>query len=473
MATPVPPSGEAPVTLAQVLDRQAALQWHEALAIVLELGDVLQRSGRLATPGIAELASVAITPAGTVQVLPGGREGRRPVTDFVHILRALLPADQPVQLRLMLSTAGSDAGEYATIEQLLAALRYYERPGRTEIIRGVYARAHATPPLTHREEPARDVAPPPAAPVRRRRLGKRWVAVGGAAAVCAAAIWVVIELRDDRTAGPDGPAESSIAADAWELIGELARVVTDGARSGLTAIRTRIGSEPEPPAVEEAASPAATPARTDQPAAPASDASPGTASAADAAGSTPLDTATSVAGAAEAPPVDTATSVAGAAEAPPVDTATSVAGAAGAPPLDAATSVAGAAGAPPLDAATSVPARDEGRRGEAQEGGGAEVASSEPAERIYSSNDIGVTPPVTVRPQMPVLPPPGVPADALGIVEVVVSDTGEVESVKLLSPPRNVHERMILSAVKTWQFQPAMKDGRAVRFRHLIPITLP
>ena len=428
MATPVPPSGEAPVTLAQVLDRQASLQWHEALAIVLELGDVLQRSGRLATPGIAELAYVAITPAGAVQVLPGGREGRRPVTDFVHILRVLLPADQPVQLRLVLATAGSDAGDFATIEQLSDALRYYERPGRTDIIRGVYARAHDVPPLTHREEPARDMAPPPPAPVRRRRLGKWWVAVGGAAAVCAAAIWLVVELRDDRTTGPDGPVEPSIAADAWELIGELGRVVTDGARSGLTAIRTRIGSEPEPPAVEEAASPAATPARTDQPTAPAlSDASPGTASAAGAGESTPLDTATSVAG---------------------------------------------AAGAPPLDAATSVPARDEGRSGDAQEGGGAEVASSEPAERIYSSNDIGVTPPVTVRPQMPVLPPPGVLADALGVVEVIVSDTGVVESVRLLSPPRNLHERMILSAVKAWQFQPAMKDGRAVRFRHLIQITL-
>jgi len=311
----------------------------------------------------------------------------------------------------MLATVGSDAGEFATIEQLSDALRYYERPGRTEIIRGVYARAHAAPSLTHREEPAQDVAPPPPAPVRRRPLGKRWVAVGGAAAVCAAAIWLVVELRDDRTAGPDAPAESSIAADAWELIGELGRVVRDEARSGLAAIRTRVGSEPEP-AVEEATSASATPARTDQPAAPTlSEASPNTASAAAAAGSTPLDTA------------------------------------------------------------TSVPAPGGGRV-VPQEGEVADAGGSEPADRIYSSNDIGVTPPVTVRPQMPVRPPPGVPADALGVVEVIVSDTGEVESVRLLSPPRTLHDRMMLSAMKTWLFQPAMKDGRAVRFRHLIQITL-
>lgn len=252
------------------------------------------------------------------------------------------------------------------------------------------------------------------APARRRRLRKRWVAVTGVAAVGAAAIWLVIHLRDGPTAGPGRPPDSPVASDAWELVGELGRVVSDGVRSGLAAIGTRVGSEPEPPAVEDSASPSDTPARGDQTTAPSlSDASPGT------------------------------------------------------------TSAVGAAGSPPRDAATSAPARDGGLRGVSQEDEVAEVAGSEPAARIYSAHDIGVTPPVTVRPQFPTLPPPGVPADALGVIEVIVSDAGEVESVKLLSPPRNLNERLILSAVKAWQFWPAMKDGRAVRFRHLIQITLP
>ena len=47
-------------------------------------------------------------------------------------------------------------------------------------------------------------------------------------------------------------------------------------------------------------------------------------------------------------------------------------------------------------------------------------------------------------------------------MEAVVSATGHVETVKLIYPPNTLHESMILSAIKTWRFQPATKDGHPV-----------
>ena len=59
-----------------------------------------------------------------------------------------------------------------------------------------------------------------------------------------------------------------------------------------------------------------------------------------------------------------------------------------------------------------------------------------------------------------------------GLVDVVVAATGDVESAKLISVPQNIHESMFLSAVKAWQFHPAIKDGQAVRYRQRMYIAV-
>jgi outer membrane biosynthesis protein TonB len=56
-------------------------------------------------------------------------------------------------------------------------------------------------------------------------------------------------------------------------------------------------------------------------------------------------------------------------------------------------------------------------------------------------------------------------------VELLVSPTGEVESVKLLTQPARVMSAMMLSAIKTWRFAPASHDGRPVRYRLLLRLT--
>ncbi|MEE8131174.1 MAG: energy transducer TonB, partial [Vicinamibacterales bacterium] len=108
---------------------------------------------------------------------------------------------------------------------------------------------------------------------------------------------------------------------------------------------------------------------------------------------------------------------------------------------------------------------------------GDEPETTEPAVEplipaaVFDSRDVNVTPPVTLRLNLPSLGEDDL-AQA-GVVETIVSASGEVEKVRLVSPPQSVHEAMILSAIKTWRFRPAMKDGQPVRYRHLIPISLP
>ena len=59
-----------------------------------------------------------------------------------------------------------------------------------------------------------------------------------------------------------------------------------------------------------------------------------------------------------------------------------------------------------------------------------------------------------------------------GLVEVVVGSTGGVETAKLITAPQNVHESMFISAVKAWQFSPALRDGQGVRYRQRLHIAV-
>ena len=90
---------------------------------------------------------------------------------------------------------------------------------------------------------------------------------------------------------------------------------------------------------------------------------------------------------------------------------------------------------------------------------------------IYSRNDQSVTPPKQVYPALPAKPSPGIRAEDLTVLDLVVSADGLVERVHIRTPPRDVHEFMLVSAAKAWRFEPATLDGRPVRFRHSVAIT--
>ena len=59
----------------------------------------------------------------------------------------------------------------------------------------------------------------------------------------------------------------------------------------------------------------------------------------------------------------------------------------------------------------------------------------------------------------------------IGRIELIILRDGTVGSVKLLSLPNNVHEAMFLSAVKAWEFSPAIRNGRPVSYRKTVWVT--
>jgi hypothetical protein len=95
---------------------------------------------------------------------------------------------------------------------------------------------------------------------------------------------------------------------------------------------------------------------------------------------------------------------------------------------------------------------------------------------IYSKADEGVTPPVLIVPRLiGGLRPqsPDVRWDIL-TVEVVVDTKGSVDGVRGLVAPRNMGETVLLtqalSAIKSWPFKPALKDGLPVAYRQVMQV---
>jgi hypothetical protein len=91
---------------------------------------------------------------------------------------------------------------------------------------------------------------------------------------------------------------------------------------------------------------------------------------------------------------------------------------------------------------------------------------------VFSAADEGVTPPVLMSPKLKTPLQQNEGAENLSTVDLVISDAGNVESVKLASPVRDYREAMMLSAVKAWRFKPASVEGLPVRYQLRIQISV-
>ena len=99
------------------------------------------------------------------------------------------------------------------------------------------------------------------------------------------------------------------------------------------------------------------------------------------------------------------------------------------------------------------------------------VADEPTGAEIYASDSEGVSPPVGLGSQLPQALSPTVELAKLSRIELIIAPDGTVESARLLDNRPDVLGGMFLSAVKAWEFQPATKDGVAVRYRKTILVS--
>jgi hypothetical protein len=90
--------------------------------------------------------------------------------------------------------------------------------------------------------------------------------------------------------------------------------------------------------------------------------------------------------------------------------------------------------------------------------------------RVFESSDAGVTPPVTLRQDMPRWVMPGQPIPRAGALELIITAEGAVERATLTQGMSPTFDRQVLEATKYWKYQPATVDGHPVRYHKLIRI---
>ena len=405
------------VTVAFLLERQVSLHWHEAVAIVLEIAEVLERSGPRALP---KHEHIAITPAGSVEFLKGGQSDHH-VAALARTLNVLLPTKCPTQLRLIVSRNGPSGASYESVSEFSEALKYFERPGRRTFLTDIHERARQTPLPAKSATPKKEkgVVARAKTPRRLRRFLVPTTAVF-LLGVAGAASVAYLEQRDPGSV--TGPARSiqDLGADAWETARDLGGEMRENAPSDLSTLLgriRRIGSDGEDADILEEGD-----ENAEQPA----DVTP------------PRERRTTVLAA------DASTSALIPEPTPDVPAPAALA-------TDASTS------APLPEPTPEVPAPA--------------ATQVEPllSGRVFDSDDANVTPPGL---RVPSVSEGDSSSTNFAVVEAVVSASGEVETVRLIAPPRSIHEATILNAVRTWRFRPAMKDGQPVWYRHLIPVAL-
>jgi hypothetical protein len=102
-------------------------------------------------------------------------------------------------------------------------------------------------------------------------------------------------------------------------------------------------------------------------------------------------------------------------------------------------------------------------------------APAKPAEpQIYVGGEPGLVAPVAIRQVLPNVPAAiaGMTRDK-GFLEVIIDEQGRVGAVALRAAIHPMYDTLLLNAAREWKYRPATMNGKPVRFRKLIQITLP
>jgi len=394
------------------------MHWFEVVAIAQGVCVALLRTAGSREPVAPPLPRVLLTTLGTVEITAGPAAGS-PVALVRHILETRLPANKPVQLRLFLSELGTPQ-HLGTVKELTTALEYFERPDRANVIRAVVTRylvqQTAPPDPEENEQPEKEQTKESAFD---GRLIREWLAAAAIVLTVAGSVGLGSWWLMGRPAGTSGSAGGTRVATL--LTATRAAVV-----GGLQAIGERMGLVSTSPGEE-----------------------PG----------------------ADRKPVRNRRR-AGVAAAGAVIDAGREGGDGGETDLP---------GSPPDPAAAAVdPARidptrvDPARVDPVSDAAGAGFAllpvhpAAPGGGAVYDIRNADVTPPTELWPRFPEVPAQ-TRAD-VAVFDLVINEAGQVESARVRLPLKRWDHVMLLSAMKTWRFQPATREGHAVKYRKEVTV---
>ena len=398
------------VSVADLLDRRVALEWFESVAIVAGLCSTLVE--RQVT-GVPALSDIVLMPGGTIAVAGNGEDmDPAALPRVLHQLLAVVPP--PTALRLFVLHAISTEGDRspAAFEKAVA---YYERPGRDELIRAARQKYFDTPlPLPGSTAPKPFELPviepkpePTPTAVATRRPRRRILAIG--LALSASAIVVVV------AAGRGGHAPSAHVLKTVDVLlaktGEVGRSVAHAVAGSLTS--RSVDQAEMAAASEETPAPAPTVKgrRTRN---------------------RPSSIESSAAPIIEEPVTTDATEGTAVPEPEPVPASTPETSLEPVP-------------APIADTSNAV--------------------TVEPTPLSASADDSTIVPPRLLEPiRLPAWVDP-VSKTPLSSIELEIAIDGTVSRVRMISPAVRLTDMMILSAAKTWVFEPASHEGRPVPYR--------
>jgi hypothetical protein len=504
------------VSLAEIRARNVQPVWQEAVAVVQEL---IQSSTATGTP-LPDLEHVALIPNGDVVAMPGSPESADPVRLAATMLRVLVdgtatPPELEEFVRKNLSSAAAP-----TLEDFSRGLSFYERPGRRSDVERLVSRAAAAEQMTRADVELRKLKEK-ATEASDSRLEDTvfmdTVAMSGRrrqpiAAIAAAALLVVVVggawwWWRNRTSAPQRSASASASAAGAATADKPVAASADKSASAGSSSAGASALAASPSASNAGAPAPRTGAATqDKPAAATANKSAALPGNSGAGASAPATAPSGSPASTSAPPTGAPTSPSAASNAPVAPGAhdASLYDRAKAAVQSAVNSIVGPAPAPehaavpappvpapatskkvhhkkplpvpppvppgtPVAVAVDVPAPVVSSTAAAPQYDALPVAHD---DMVYTTTDAAVIPPVLVRPVLPKYPPPGLAEDQIGSIEVLVDEQGDVDQVRLISPANRFHERMLMSAAKTWKFRPAFKDGHPVRYRTRIRVTL-
>ena len=90
------------------------------------------------------------------------------------------------------------------------------------------------------------------------------------------------------------------------------------------------------------------------------------------------------------------------------------------------------------------------------------------APRVYTVEDVGVTPPVVISQRMPAMTTDLVKItkamNTSAVLEVVIDEKGDVLAANVIKSVNSAFDNIVVGAARRWKYRPAVKDGVPVRY---------